>query len=216
MAEFLGFSSGGLDNYMGTIDFEIGHAMTLEAREAEKNAKKSKEETVVTPPVPVMLKHVRRTRYVDDATKKFGCDFCDKKFSTSSGLVNHKRTHTGEKPFKCEAEGCQWAFAQKSQLTLHFKRRHGEQQNEETVATSSVPVVFKQVRGSKYIDDPTRKWACDHQGCDKRFRDSSGLKNHKRTHTGEKPFKCEAAGCQRAFATKSQLTSHFKNRHKEQ
>ncbi|KAH9393309.1 hypothetical protein TYRP_021999, partial [Tyrophagus putrescentiae] len=218
MAEFLGFSSGGLDNYMGTIDRNIFHKMTLEAEEAEENAKKSKEETVVIPPVPVMLKHVRRTRYVHDPTRKWACDYqsCDKRFHNSYDLENHKRTHTGEKPFKCEAAGCQWAFAQKSALTLHFKRRHGEQQKEETVATSSVPGVLKQVRGSKYIDDPTRKWACDHQGCDKKFRDPSGLVNHKRTHTGEKPFKCEAAGCQWAFAQKSALTLHFKRRHREQ
>ena len=34
--------------------------------------------------------------------KPFKCDICDKGFTQSNDVVRHKRTHTGEKPFKCD------------------------------------------------------------------------------------------------------------------
>ncbi|CAL8362004.1 unnamed protein product [Merluccius merluccius] len=59
------------------------------------------------------------------ATKKKkdeACEFCGKVFKNCSNLTVHRRSHTGERPYKCEL--CSYACAQSSKLTRHMKT-HG-------------------------------------------------------------------------------------------
>ncbi|CAM4904424.1 unnamed protein product [Rotaria socialis] len=55
------------------------------------------------------------------------CEFCGKVFKNCSNLTVHRRSHTGEKPYKCEL--CAYACAQSSKLTRHMKT-HGRDGNE--------------------------------------------------------------------------------------
>ncbi|XP_013771661.1 B-cell lymphoma/leukemia 11B-like [Limulus polyphemus] len=50
------------------------------------------------------------------------CQYCGKVFKNCSNLTVHTRSHTGEKPYKCEL--CTYACAQSSKLTRHMKT-HG-------------------------------------------------------------------------------------------
>lgn len=50
------------------------------------------------------------------------CEFCGKVFKNCSNLTVHRRSHTGEKPYKCDL--CSYACAQSSKLTRHMKT-HG-------------------------------------------------------------------------------------------
>ena len=52
--------------------------------------------------------------------KPYQCDECDIAFSLKSSLVKHRRTHTGEKPYRCEE--CDKAFSQKSTLDRNIVR----------------------------------------------------------------------------------------------
>ncbi|XP_008563642.1 PREDICTED: B-cell lymphoma/leukemia 11B-like [Galeopterus variegatus] len=49
--------------------------------------------------------------------------YCGKVFKNCSNLTVHRRSHTGERPYKCEL--CNYACAQSSKLTRHMKT-HGQ------------------------------------------------------------------------------------------
>ena len=54
------------------------------------------------------------------------CEYCGKVFKNCSNLTVHRRSHTGEKPYKCQM--CTYSCAQSSKLTRHMKthRRMGK------------------------------------------------------------------------------------------
>ncbi|XP_071514980.1 uncharacterized protein [Panulirus ornatus] len=57
--------------------------------------------------------------------KKFECTYCSYFTITSTNLMNHMRTHTGEKPFACAH--CPYRSTQKGNLRTHISKRHSEE-----------------------------------------------------------------------------------------
>ena len=56
--------------------------------------------------------------------KKYSCEFCSRTFTKRNTLNNHRRLHTGEKPFICPSPGCGMTFVQRTACKTHAKKRH--------------------------------------------------------------------------------------------
>ncbi|XP_036095108.1 B-cell lymphoma/leukemia 11B isoform X3 [Rousettus aegyptiacus] len=70
-----------------------------------------------TPPLPPMPPG--GTPPPQPAAKSKSCEFCGKTFKFQSNLIVHRRSHTGEKPYKCQL--CDHACSQASKLKRHMK-----------------------------------------------------------------------------------------------
>ena len=160
-----------------------------------------------------------------ESEKRFSCQYCDKTFKTSNGLIYHEKTHTGENPFKCDicsktfekvnkleqhykihpienAFKCKWCpktFPKKYNLQIHAKKSHPKSEK-----------YFKKIeRKSKFEckvnNDGKKMYLCNY--CEKSFKSPSLVILHERKHTGEKPFKCET--CSKSFQFSSNLKNHM-------
>ncbi|KAI9489717.1 hypothetical protein BDB00DRAFT_726141, partial [Zychaea mexicana] len=53
--------------------------------------------------------------------RRYKCTVCVKRFTRPSSLATHMHSHTGEKPYKCQIEGCGRRFSVVSNLRRHAK-----------------------------------------------------------------------------------------------
>ncbi|XP_063675265.1 zinc finger protein 260-like [Bolinopsis microptera] len=138
-------------------------------------------------------------------SRPFRCEFCSSAFTQKGNQLRHQRIHTGEKvekPYKCKI--CSFAAIDKSNLTLHQRIHTGEKPFKCEFCSSAFSRKHHLQLHQRRNNTGERKRPFK---CEVRSVQRSELEQHKRIHTGEKPFKCEF--CSSAFAWKSHLQRHL-------
>ncbi|KAE8378508.1 hypothetical protein BDV26DRAFT_281035 [Aspergillus bertholletiae] len=124
------------------------------------------------------------------------CFYFHEGFKNETAREDHINHHS--RPFRCTVESCtinEMGFTTKRALAAHTKKYHPEERDPGDTFT---PYNQKKPVSARY-ECPV---------CQKRLVRKNILEDHRRTHTGEKPFRCSECG--RAFARKSDKKRHEK------
>ncbi|KAK6629621.1 hypothetical protein RUM43_003438 [Polyplax serrata] len=168
------------------------------------------------------------------AKKIITCEFCGKNFERNGNYLEHRRTHTGEKPYECGV--CLMRFGSHAGLSRH-KFVH---QDSRTFACDICNKIFKhqiQLKYHKETHTNTTPLNCDmcsyvtlskhylnlHRAthvnrdrfvcgaCNKGFNSRTYLLEHMNKHSGDKPFLCDKCG--KSYPARYSLAIHKQMKH---
>ena len=161
------------------------------------------------------------------------CPHCDKKFNSNTTLTNHLHTHTGDKPFVCEAcgsdffnerslqshirkgqkkfkcEECNEQFCNKTQYNEHMLQHPGFKLSEESQTRRRH---FKAPKIAMPMKEENGRIFCLTDECEAKglsFQYINGLRDHfmeKHATDDQKHFSC--AFCGRLFGTNALKNKH--------
>ncbi|KAL1841390.1 hypothetical protein VTJ49DRAFT_7120 [Mycothermus thermophilus] len=133
-------SSTGFSGYYGSVDGSVSDysaaGSDIECMSGNRTLPRPQPQPQshmsTQPPAPQSMMGSFSSRVSSNTQKKHKCKVCDKRFTRPSSLQTHMYSHTGEKPFGCEVEGCGRRFSVVSNLRRHKKvhSRGGETPSE--------------------------------------------------------------------------------------
>ena len=135
------------------------------------------------------------------------CTTCGKKFKQKHSLAEHNLIHTGERPFECKI--CHKTFRHKGSRVNH-ELLHSNARHFTCEICGKDFKHRNSLRIHAAIHTSVRNFICSI--CNKSFTQKQALIRHSRIHSGEKPFMCELCGDR--FNDNSILRRHMLGIHK--
>lgn len=147
--------------------------------------------------------------HLENRPKAFKCDLCSAAFYNMADLKRHGFLHSRVKPYLCEY--CNEGFTRQDSLFIHMAKHTG------------VPFVKYACKiCDKVLNSPSalamhsknhtdKTIFCQEKGCEFSCYLKSQLRQHIRTHSGEKPFQCSLCG--RCFGRSNDMKNHILNIH---
>jgi len=124
--------------------------------------------------------------------KKHNCEECGSLFGLATTLLQHKRVHMQDKPFKCHL--CPKQFTQHLNLKKHLQNYATDEEHKEREAKKS----------------EAKKFPCDE--CDQKLTSKKILERHKESiHNDFKSFECLLCG--KRYGLFGVLNKHIKRKH---
>ena len=133
--------------------------------------------------------------------KPFQCQTCEKRFFRSEHLKLHVMMHRGEKPHQCKF--CPKSFTASSNLKRHVKTHTGERPHQCKTCDKRF-IVLRDLRWHEKIHSGNKPHSC--KTCDKTFIRPNELRKHEMIHSGDKPFQCKS--CSKRFTRHWSLKTH--------
>ncbi|XP_044743035.1 zinc finger protein 208-like [Chrysoperla carnea] len=149
----------------------------------------------------------RHIQTVHQKIRQFKCTICPKAFHLAYRLKVHMITHTGEKSYKCNIEGCTREYKQRSALVNHLQKYHSS----DGLRCEICNKVFKQKRYlAKHmrLHDANEDKIFQCTLCLREFQKQIIFQEHLRNHTGDRPAKCNK--CDESFVSDRVLKKHMK------
>lgn len=136
--------------------------------------------------------------------RKFACELCGKRYVYQCTLNQHLDSHSGNKPYKCDV--CDKSFPHLAYIKIHMRLHTGERPYQCTVCGETFYTTSR--LASHMRRQHLGNWKA-HQCkiCDKKFSYPRQLREHKVTHTGDRPYTCEI--CSKSFTLPKYIAVHM-------